>query len=52
MVLDLDTSVKADQKVLKRSAGEGRRRSVGPIACKMKNYYNESKKKKGVSYIQ
>jgi len=37
-------------KVLKCGAGEGWRRSVGPIVCKMK-YYIESRSR-GISYIQ
>ena len=38
-------------KVLKYIAGEGWRRSVGPIVCEMKKCYNESRRS-GISYVQ
>ena len=43
--------IRNNLKVLKRSIGEGWRRSIGPIVWKMRKYYKESKKK-WISYIQ
>jgi hypothetical protein len=38
-------------EVLKCDAGEGWRRSVGPLLGEMKKYYTESRRR-GISYIQ
>jgi hypothetical protein len=38
-------------KVLKCAAGEGRRRSVGPITQEMKKYYLQSRSR-GISYMK
>jgi hypothetical protein len=38
-------------KVLKCGAGEGWRRSVGPIMCEMKKYYLELSSR-GISYMK
>jgi hypothetical protein len=38
-------------KVLKRGAGEGWRRSVGPIMWEMKKYYLQSRSR-GISYMK
>jgi hypothetical protein len=38
-------------EVMKCGAGEGRRRSVGPIVSEMKKYYLESSSR-GISYMK
>jgi len=43
--------VKNTWKVLNRGAGEGWKRSVGPLIRKLKKYYTESRRK-GMSYMQ
>jgi hypothetical protein len=45
------TQISNTWKVLKCGAGEGWRRSVGPIVWEMKKYYRESRRR-GISYVQ